>query len=138
MGNHDQPVLDEHLRLGAETCQTAFLAALRPYYVEDGRLFIHGGFDPRKPFETQDEYDYSGSRHLPQMAWRAHQNGETFEIPGFREAYVGHTRTQVFGRSIPFRLGNLWMMDTGAALRCGGFLSLMDVESKEFWQSPTS
>lgn len=137
VGNNDLFIRDEQVRLGMETPETSFLMSLRPYYIDDGRLFIHGGFDPHKPFQLQDEYDYSSSRHLPQMAWRAHQNGEPFEVDGFREVYVGHTRTQVFGQTRPFCLANLWMMDTGAAFGRGGFLSLMDVGSKQFWQSPT-
>ncbi|MBF0620131.1 MAG: metallophosphoesterase [Candidatus Omnitrophica bacterium] len=134
MGNHDQAVMDAGIREGISDRYISFIDGMRPYFEENGLLFIHGGFDPRKPFAMQDIYDFNGSRTLPHMGWEAHQRGEDFIVGGFNEVYVGHTRTQIYGFFQPLKLGNLWMMDTGAAPGCGGYLSVMDIKTKEFWQ----
>jgi serine/threonine protein phosphatase 1 len=54
-------------------------------------------------------------------------------IRGYYEVFVGHTTTEAFGSFEPIRFHNLWMLDTGAGWR--GRLTIMDVRTKEFWQS---
>jgi serine/threonine protein phosphatase 1 len=134
MGNHDHAVMEMQILEGKCNPETLFLKAMRSFFEEDERFFVHGGFDPYKPLTEQDEYDLEGSRKLPSEAWKAHMRGDDFMIDGFREVYVGHTPTQIYGFTTPLNLGNLWMMDTGAAPRLGGYLSVMDIDTKEFWQ----
>jgi serine/threonine protein phosphatase 1 len=51
----------------------------------------------------------------------------------FQEIYIGHTPTTNYDVGIPMQGCNVWNIDTGAAFK--GKLSLMDVDSKKFWQS---
>jgi len=51
----------------------------------------------------------------------------------YKEIYVGHTPTINYDCNIPMRAHNLWDVDTGAAFT--GKLSILDIDTKEFWQS---
>ena len=51
----------------------------------------------------------------------------------FNEIYIGHTPTLHYNVEIPMQGCNVWNIDTGAAFK--GPLTLMDVDSKQFWQS---
>ena len=51
----------------------------------------------------------------------------------FSEIYIGHTPTLHYDRFEPMNAINVWNLDTGAAFN--GRLSIMDVETKNFWQS---
>ena len=56
-------------------------------------------------------------------------------IPHFNEIFVGHTPTQLINKeSIPTKFSNLWMLDTGI-FYISGKLSIMNIDTKEFWQS---
>ena len=53
----------------------------------------------------------------------------------FEEIYIGHTA--IHGeRPEPENYGNLWNVDTGAGWH--GVLTIMDVDTKEYWQSDRS
>jgi serine/threonine protein phosphatase 1 len=54
-------------------------------------------------------------------------------ISHFNEIFVGHTPTQFIKESSPKKFSNLWMLDTGVYL--SRKLSIMDIETKEYWQS---
>jgi serine/threonine protein phosphatase 1 len=51
----------------------------------------------------------------------------------FNEIYIGHTPTLNYDIEEPMNAINVWNIDTGAAFY--GKLTLLDIESKEFWQS---
>jgi serine/threonine protein phosphatase 1 len=51
----------------------------------------------------------------------------------FSEIYIGHTPTLHYDSFEPMNAVNVWNIDTGAAFN--GRLSILDVESKKFWQS---
>jgi serine/threonine protein phosphatase 1 len=51
----------------------------------------------------------------------------------FTEIYIGHTPTLYYGVGVPMQGCNVWNIDTGAAFT--GKLSVMDIDTKEFWQS---
>ena len=51
----------------------------------------------------------------------------------FSEIYIGHTALTKIGTTIPVNYANLWNIDTGAAFT--GPLTILDVDTKEFWQS---
>jgi serine/threonine protein phosphatase 1 len=111
------------------------------YYYIDGQnnLFVHGGLNPHKPVEQQKYYDLMWDRDIIEYA-RDHV------IPGYNLVFIGHTTVahamcKVPGTNIeftrdefvPLRLNNLIMMDTGGGW--DGQLSLMDVDTLEYWQS---
>jgi len=119
------------------------------YHIEGNRVFVHGGFNHRKPLDGQDPEDFLWDRSLVDFALKHCESGT--RLGGFDEIYVGHTPTinihvSASGRSAlkgavmedqttrPLQVCNVWMMDTGAGWP-GGKLSMMDIDTKEIWQS---
>jgi serine/threonine protein phosphatase 1 len=51
----------------------------------------------------------------------------------YNEIYIGHTPVTRIEKTIPIKKACIWNVDTGAAFK--GSLTIMDVDSKEFWQS---
>jgi serine/threonine protein phosphatase 1 len=94
---------------------------------DDNILFVHAGFIPWIPFSENVEYDFRWDRTL----WHNHMRGIYNGVKNFKEVYIGHT--PVNPMTVPKNYGNLWNVDTGAAYT--GFLSLMDVDTKELFQS---
>ncbi len=109
-----------------------FLSAGRSYLEEAGRLFVHGGFDPERPLGEHSLKELAWDRSLVETAKNLALGGGG-RIGAYQEIYVGHTPTLKFGTDQPLNLANLWMLDTGAGW--SGRLTLMDVETKQFWQS---
>lgn len=104
------------------------------YWLEwDNRLFIHGGLDPDKPLSEQNLEMLVWDRTLINSAWQRHLVQEDFHYTPFEEIFLGHTPTQLFNSSRPLKLCNVWDLDTGAGW--AGQLTIMDVQTKEYWQS---
>ena len=51
----------------------------------------------------------------------------------YKEIYIGHTPVTRIGETIPIQKACVWNVDTGAAFK--GPLTIMDVDTKEYWQS---
>ena len=51
----------------------------------------------------------------------------------YSEIYIGHTPTTNYNQTFPMKAYKLWNIDTGAGFK--GKLTIMDVDTKEFWQS---
>ena len=99
-----------------------------PYYIDSkNRIFIHGGFIPNVPLEKQDIETFIWDR---QLIGYARNN----VINDFNHVFVGHTTTVYYHSLTPLTFNNLTMMDTGAGWP-GGKLSVMDVDTREIWQS---
>lgn len=113
----------------------AFFNDQKPYYIDDKqRCFVHGGFKNNLPFHEQRTEDYYWDRTLWQEAYKHFLNNEAFAIaPDFKEVYIGHTPTTKFGTDKPLQAFNIWNMDTGTGQF--GRLTIMDVDTKEYWQS---
>ncbi|NQZ77667.1 MAG: hypothetical protein HRT61_16425 [Ekhidna sp.] len=65
------------------------------------------------------------------------ENADFIDLPlvsGFKEIYIGHTPTIKLGAQDPMRALNVWNLDTGAG-HPNGRLTIIDVETKEYWQS---
>lgn len=116
--------------------QNFFRDHAKPYHVENKKLFVHGGFNPVVPIETQNRHDLMWDRALWDNLdkWSKRKCGE------YEEVYVGHTsvwpnegRNKKHGSEVPKNVSNIWFMDTGAGWE--GKLSVMDIDSKEVWQS---
>lgn len=111
-----------------------FFENARLYYVDpESRLFLHAGYNSKLPFELQkqDKRTLLWDRTLVGDAYLKHCLGVKF--PEFNEIFIGHTPTQFLGETTPINMSNLWMMDTGVTV--GGQLSIMDVATKQYWQS---
>jgi serine/threonine protein phosphatase 1 len=107
-----------------------------PYLLDTGdgveRLFTHAGWNPGRPAAEQSEYDLRLGRELwiQARALVAVRGDDAEPITSFDEVYLGHTPTEW---REPRPVLELWNLDQGAGW--DGALTLMDVESKEFWQS---
>ncbi len=110
-----------------------FLNRGLPWLEVAGRVFVHAGFDPDRPLKEQGLRRLAWDRALLSIAVMRRGTGP---IGCYREIFLGHTPTMRFGSTVPFQACNVWAMDTGAGW--SGKLSIMDVESKEFWQSDTT
>lgn len=112
-----------------------FLKTAKAWHEEDGRLFVHGGWPwERKPHPTgcgTDELTWD--RSLWSSACARHSHTETVQLTKFREVFVGHTTTTRINSVVPTRRCEVWNLDQGAGWE--GVLSVMDVDTKEFWQS---
>lgn len=51
----------------------------------------------------------------------------------YNEIYIGHTPVTQINETTPVNKANIWNLDTGAAFT--GPLTIMNVATKEFWQS---
>jgi serine/threonine protein phosphatase 1 len=111
-----------------------FFEKAKLYHIdEESRLFVHGGYNWEIPFKEQshDKELLIWDRSLFSKAIEYDQSGKTFDE--FKEIFIGHTPTQHIGSTVPKKLSNLWMLDTGIYLF--GKLTIMNIETKEYWQS---
>jgi serine/threonine protein phosphatase 1 len=132
-----------------------FLRSADLYYLDDqNRLFMHAGFVPhekefpdiwkrcyRSEFEPADLEEVK--RKSPEsffwdrQFWGGMYQGRNV-AKHFHEVYIGHTPTLNFPQNdgsqfLPMQRRNVWNMDTGCCYY--GPLSLMDIDSKEIYQS---
>lgn len=115
------------------------------YYIDTTRnyAFMHGGYDWHKPLKDNDLDEIMWNRHMIQTAytWKefnyVHEGNHKFDE--FDKIFVGHTTTQhTFSKKrepslLPAFLTNIINLDTGAGWN--GKLTIMDVDSLEYWQS---
>ncbi len=110
------------------------------YYVDnENRIFVHGGFThPKGPKHDLTENQCLWDRSL----WEDAQIGKKLEskphvLSGFEEIFIGHTPTLNLFEDQPMNIFNVWNLDTGAG-HASGRLTIMDVSTKEYWQSDVS
>lgn len=124
-----------------------FFRHLHNYYLSDDNIaFVHGGYVSREGVQDSmnDAQDYYWDRMLLQTAvnheGKHKSTSENYNkyfpkiLAVHKEIYVGHTNTLFYGMKIPFKVANLTNMDTAAGYK-GGKLSIMDVDTREYWQS---
>ena len=118
-----------------------FLEALESYHLDtENRLFIHAGFTNLKgvDFEYFKPLFY-WDRTLWELALSFDQtiplNSELYpnRLKLYKEIYIGHTPTTKINQTVPINKSCIWNVDTGAAFN--GPLTILDIESKKFWQS---
>lgn len=118
-----------------------FFNSQQLYYTDTaGNCFVHAGFNRQRPFRKQEPHLYYWDRELwlEALSWEASNRGK--KRPGafrmstrFREIFIGHTRTIMWGTDKPMKAANVNNLDTGAG--GGGRLTIMNVETKQYWQS---
>ena len=118
-----------------------FLTGLDNYFLDDqNRLFVHAGFTNMNGIH----YEYfSKLFYWDRTLWESALaldpsiSKDSWLYPRrltlYDEVYIGHTPVTRIGETIPVRKACIWNVDTGAAFK--GPLTIMDVNSKEFWQS---
>ncbi len=119
----------------------AFLTSLENYYHDDqNRLFVHAGFTNLNgvAFEYFPKMFY-WERTLWETALALDKNMKPTDLHFpkrltlYSEIYIGHTPVTRIGITIPVQMSCVWNVDTGAAFK--GPLTIMDIDTKEFWQS---
>lgn len=105
------------------------------YYVDDQkRGFVHGGYLDLQGLGHDDIDTYIWDRKMWEVALVAHGKQDLPKLLiAHKEVYIGHTATVNYGTDKPLNKCNVWNMDTGAGWF--GKLSIMDVDTKEVWQS---
>ena len=154
LGNHDLWALDWFLNRKAPAIWTeqggnatmssyhgdvpeshiSLLSGARLYYVLENKLFVHGGFDPARAIEDQDEQVFLWDRHLVYQALRNNSGSENVHITQYDKVFVGHTPTINFGATAPMTAGEVILMDTGAGWP-GGVLTLMNIDTMDYVSS---
>ena len=118
-----------------------FLYALEDYYLdEENRLFIHAGFTNMNGinFEYFPKLFY-WDRTLWETALALDKTMKISDVMYpkrltlYKEIYIGHTPVSRIGETTPVHRACVWNIDTGAAFK--GPLTIMDIDTKEFWQS---
>ena len=106
----------------------------------ENRLFIHAGFTNLRGVDH--EYftkTFYWDRTLWELALSLDpsltKEDEIYpqRLTHYKEIFIGHTPVTRIGRTTPKNAANIWNVDTGAAFR--GPLTIMDVGSKQYWQS---
>lgn len=113
-----------------------FFEGMHDRYVDEkNRLFIHGGFDRNFKLWQQDRNEYWWNRSLFEKAMSTKGKTKLKTADNFSEIFIGHTTTLCWNTTLPIYAGNLiWNIDTGAGSDTGK-LTVMDVDTKEYWQS---
>jgi serine/threonine protein phosphatase 1 len=126
----------------------SFFRNQEPYYKDkEGNIFVHGGFNRHYTLEDH----ISGMETYSDIFWwdrdlwmQALSYKEMKSILGeeahplkikepCKEVFIGHTTTMNWKTDKPMHAANIWNLDTGAGFR--GRLTIMDIDSKEYWQS---
>lgn len=118
-----------------------FFNSMRNYYVDDNnRLFIHAGYSSMHgPDKETYTSNYRWDRTLWEMALamdkRIQKDSKLYpkRLKLYNEIYIGHTPTIDYDSMEPMNAVNVWNIDTGAGFY--GKISMLDIETKEFWQS---
>lgn len=152
MAQGGQATLDNYIKHDEEYRATALdiLNKSKFYYVdEDNRLFTHGGFVGRKSIEAEHSQTLMWDRSAYELAKGLQKKldnpknttkirevephkGAIKRLETFSEIFIGHT-----GYTPPFKQNyNVFNLDTGAGWN--GYLTIMDVKTKEHWHSDLS
>jgi len=118
-----------------------FIESMETYHVDPkNRLFVHAGFanlhGPEYEFYKNTVY---WDRTLWEMALAMDKDllpdhpHYPARLKLFSEIYIGHTPTARYGQHKPMQAQNVVNLDTAAAYK--GPLTMMDVDTKEIWQS---
>lgn len=117
--------------------KTFFLNQKLYYVDQQKRLFVHAGYNADADFYGQpaENYYFDRSLWLDNLSAQDGKGIAKFygkESP-FSEIYIGHTATTRWDIDQPMRAFHITNLDTGA--RHNGRLTLMDIETKAYWQS---
>ena len=111
------------------------------YFIDaQNRLFIHAGFTAMHgPKAELNTTNFCWDRTLWEMALTMDKGIKKTSLfypkrlKLFNEIYIGHTPTLYYNVDVPMQGCNVWNIDTGAAFT--GRLSMMDIDTKQIWQS---
>lgn len=105
-------------------------------YVDDqNNCFVHAGFNRDFPLKDQHPSTLMWDRDLMKQALSCTGTQKLKTADNFNKIFIGHTSTEYFGSKVPIIRGGVICGDTGAGYR--GALTIMNVDTLEYWQSDT-
>lgn len=118
-----------------------FFEQLSNYHIDtENRLFLHAGFTnmhgpQHEYFKNMVYWDRTLWEMVCSMDHSISEKDKNYpkRLSLFKEIYIGHTPVTRIGETTPVNYANVWNIDTGAAFK--GPLTILDVDTKEFWQS---
>jgi serine/threonine protein phosphatase 1 len=120
-----------------------FFDHLKRYYIEDNKLYVHAGFNPKSGFKKTLEKDPNAlfwNRSLFEKAYKIEKhkksdesNDSTHYFDEFDKIYIGHTPTQNYGIKSPVKLCNVINLDQGC--KTNGKLTIWIDEDDTFFQT---
>jgi len=117
-----------------ETHKTFFKRQHHYYKDDKNNLFVHGGINLTIPLNETLPYIMMWDRHLWRRAMSVKDTGMSLiYVEDFNDIFIGHTATTFYGSDKPIKADKVWNVDTGAG--GGGKLTIMDVDTNEYWQS---
>jgi len=135
--------VDAYLTVSNEVKEThiAFFKALQNYYLDDeNRLFVHAGFTNMNGVGLEF---FSKMLYWDRTLWELalclddnmDLNSEFYpkRLKIYSEIFIGHSPISKSEKVEPLFKNSVWNLDTGAAFK--GSLTIMDIATKEFWQS---
>lgn len=111
------------------------------YYIDDERrYFVHGGFNRHHAIDEQPNatvYTWDRDLWMAALSYESmRDNKHSFKIYGKpKEIFIGHTPTTYWDIITPMKAANIYNIDTGCGKDPNAPLTIMDIETKEFWQS---
>ncbi len=101
------------------------------WFFDKGRFFCHGGFNPKKEIVKQSNKSFAFNRTFFDSLKHLNKPIEIkLNRENITEIYIGHSVTKT---KKPEIIRNVFCLDTGSGW--DGKLTLMDCNTKEYWQS---
>jgi serine/threonine protein phosphatase 1 len=134
---HNKELLEQHLEF--------FQSQLNYYLDENGNLFVHGGLNRHTRLKCQTDHMFYWDRDFFIQALSSgllinNMFNNEFKIkePTVKRVFLGHTPTVAFNipdndKPIFAAKGKVINLDTGCCF--GNKLSIMDIDTLEYWQS---
>jgi len=104
-----------------------------PYHLSnDNIIFTHGGFPLMEKLDDISDTEFAWDREMIQEAMKD-RSKDTISIYDFKKIFIGHTPTIYWDETTPIKAGRIINVDTGSGK--GGPLTIMNVDTEEYWQS---
>lgn len=141
--NGGQSTVNDYQKLDSKKIQQHihFIQSLPTYHLDNkNRLFLHAGFTSYKGIDFEyykklfywDRTLWETALSLdPRLTKDSVLYPKRFKL--YNEIYIGHTPVTQINETTPINKACVWNVDTGAAFK--GKLTIMDVDTKEYWQS---
>lgn len=107
------------------------------HITDDNCLFVHAGFKPYLSLQQQGDHLYNDRSFWEEIyKYRDGVIPEKFKVlQPYLQIYIGHTPTTKYGTDQPIHILNITNMDTGAAKGNNGRITIMNLDTKDYWQS---
>jgi len=114
--------------------QNFFKRQAKWYKDDNNNLFVHGGINRHIPLNDNLPHMAMWDRALFSQAMSAAATNNKLKFHDeYKKIFIGHTTTESWGKTEPLLVDIIWNLDTGAG--GGGKLTLMDIDTEEYWQS---